>query len=455
MVRSRSFSVAFSLAALTAGLACAQIATPNVVLIFVDDMGYADIEPFGNDQVRTPHLKKFAAEGMKFTSFYATPVCSMSRACLMTGCYNVRVSIPGVLFPDSQNGLHPSEVTLAEIVEQKGYATCAIGKWHLGHHPEFLPTRQGFDYYFGIPYSNDMGTKPARPNFPPLPLVRGEKTIEQEPDQSQLTRRYTEEAIQFIRDHRNERFFVYLPHTMIHFPLAASAAFKDKSRMGLIGDTIEEIDWSVGQIMQTLQAENLDQKTLVIFTSDNGPAGRSAGPLRGSKGTTFEGGVREPCMMRWPGKIPPGTTCNEIAGNIDVLPTLAKLVGAEVPNDRVIDGRDISPLMFDPKAGTVRDSQLYFTGASQLQAIRQREWKLFLTALPAAGQKAKAKAADAKAKAAAAGPALFNLVDDPGEATDVAAAHPDVVTRLKALAADMESEIKAHQRPAGKHIESK
>jgi len=225
--------------------------------------------------------------------------------------------------------------------------------------------------------------------------------------------------------------------------------------MGLIGDTIEEIDWSVGQIMQTLQAENLDQKTLVVFTSDNGPAGRSAGPLRGSKGTTFEGGVREPCMMRWPGKIPPGTTCNEIAGNIDVLPTLAKLVGAEVPNDRVIDGRDISPLMFDPKAGTVRDTQLYFTGASQLQAIRQREWKLFLTALPAAGQKAKAKAADAKAKAAPAGPALFNLVDDPGEATDVAAAHPDVVTRLKALAADMESEIKAHQRPAGKHIESK
>lgn len=453
---TRFFSLVLIIATLESANSVQAQSPPNIVLIFVDDMGYGDIEPFGNDKVRTPNLNKFAAEGMKFTSFYATPVCSMSRACLMTGCYNVRVSIPGVLFPDSTIGLNSNEITLAEIVKQKGYATCAIGKWHLGYQPEFLPTRQGFDYYFGIPYSNDMGTKPARPHFPPLPLVRGEETIEKEPDQSQLTRRYTEETIRFIREHRSGPFFVYLPHTMIHFPLAASEAFKDKSQMGLIGDTIEEIDWSVGQIMQTLKAENLDQNTLVIFTSDNGPAGRVAGPLRGSKGTTFEGGVREPCLMRWPGKIPAGTTCDEIAGNIDMLPTLAKFVGVQPPQDRVIDGRDITPLMFDPKSGPVRDTHLYFTGAGQLQAIRQREWKLFLTA-PPAGQKGKAKTAEAKAKAAAApaGPALYNLATDLAEANDVAAAHPDIVIRLKALATEMESEIKAHQRPAGEHMSIK
>lgn len=453
-LRDLMLSVAFIVS--VAATAFGQSSPPNIVLIFVDDMGYGDIEPFGNDKVKTPNLNKFAAEGMKFTSFYATPVCSMSRACLMTGCYNVRVSIPGVLFPDSKIGLNSNEITLAEIVKQKGYATCAIGKWHLGYQPEFLPTRQGFDYYFGIPYSNDMGTKPAKPNFPPLPLVRGEETIEKEPDQSQLTRRYTEEAIRFIRENKSGPFFVYLPHTMIHFPLAASAAFKDKSQMGLIGDTIEEIDWSVGQIMQTLKTEGLDEKTLVIFTSDNGPAGRVAGPLRGNKGTTFEGGVREPCMMRWPGKIPAGTTCEEIAGNIDMLPTFAKLVGAQPPQDRVIDGRNILPLMMDPKAGPARDTHLYFNGGGQLQAIRQKEWKLFLSA-PPAGQKGKAKTAEAKAKAAAApaGPALYNLSSDLAEANDVAAAHPDIVSRLKALAAEMESEIKSHKRPAGEQLANK
>jgi arylsulfatase A len=444
--------LAFGLAcALTANAASsAQTRPPSIVLIFVDDMGYSDIGPFGNTKVRTPHLDKFAAEGMKFTSFYATPVCSMSRACLMTGCYNVRVSIPGVLFPDAKIGLNPSEFTVAEVVKQKGYATCAIGKWHLGHHPEFLPTRQGFDQYFGIPYSNDMGTKPARPEFPPLPLVRNETTIETEPDQSQLTRRYTEEAIKFIRGHRSQPFFAYLPHTMIHTPLAASADFKGKSQMGLIGDTIEEIDWSVGQIMQTLEEEKIDEETLVIFTSDNGPAGRSAAPLRGNKATTFEGGVREPCMMRWPAKIPAGTVCHEIAGNIDVLPTLAKIVGTVPPQDRVIDGRDITSLMFDPQSGPVREVQLYFHGSGQLQAIRQREWKLFLSLPTAGAKKANKKAVEGKKGSGEAGsPALFNLATDVGETTDVAATHPEIVTRLRTLAMEMESEIKAHQRLPG------
>jgi arylsulfatase A len=424
---------------------------PNIVLIFIDDMGYADIGPFGNTQVSTPNLDKFATEGMKFTSFYATPVCSMSRACLMTGCYNVRVSIPGVLFPRNDIGLHSDEITLAEIVKQKGYATCAIGKWHLGHHPQFLPTRQGFDHYFGLPYSNDMGEgrQGGANKNPPLPLFNDEKVIETEPDQSQLTRRYTEEAVKFIREHKSEPFFVYLPHTMIHFPLAASEAFKGKSKLGLIGDAIEEIDWSVGQIMAALKELKLDDNTLVIFTSDNGPAGRAAPPFRGSKGTTFEGGVREPCMMRWPGKIPAGTTCNQIAGNIDMLPTFAKIACAETPKDRVIDGRDITSLMFNPNAAPVRDTHLYFA-ANNFAAIRQGEWKLFLNAPPygSGGKKAnKAKADDKKPDRV--GPALYNLTTDQGETTNVADANPEIVARLKSEAEKRQAEINEHKRPAG------
>ncbi len=443
--------VAFGLTNLSA----AETRPPNIVLIFIDDMGYADIGPFGNTQVRTPHLDKFATEGMKFTSFYATPVCSMSRACLMTGCYNTRVSIPGVLFPGSKVGLHPDEITLGDIAKQQKYATTAIGKWHLGFQPEFLPTKQGFDSYFGIPYSNDMGAKPNRPDFPPLPLMRNEKIIETEPDQAQLTKRYTEEAVKFIRDQKDQPFFLYMPHTMIHFPLAASADFKGKSQMGFIGDTIEEIDWSVGQIMRTLDELKLNEQTLVIFTSDNGPAARSAGVLRGNKGTIFEGGVREPCLMRWPDRIPAGTTCDRIAGNIDVLPTMAKLIGADLPKNRVLDGRDITSIMFDPQAPAVRDTQLYFTGAGALAAIRINEWKLFLNGLPAAGNKKKAEEGAKKKIAELLNPALFNLTSDLGETKNVAADNPEIVTRLKAVAEKQLAEIKANQRPAGQARDNK
>jgi arylsulfatase A-like enzyme len=428
---------------------------PNIVLIFIDDMGYADITPFGNTQVRTPNLDKFATEGMKFTSFYAAPVCSMSRAALMTGCYNTRVSIPGVLFPKDNIGLNPDEITLAEIVKPMGYATCAIGKWHLGHHPEFLPTRQGFDHYFGLPYSNDMGS--PRKGYPPLPLINDEKVIETEPDQSELTRRYTEEAITFIRDHQGAPFFVYLPHTMIHNPLAASEGFKGKSKLGLLGDAIEEIDWSVGQIMATLKELQLDDNTLVIFTSDNGPAGhRAAPPFRGHKGTNFEGGVRVPCIMRWPGKIPAGTSCNQIVGNIDMLPTFAKIAGADLPKDRLIDGREITSLMFDPKAGPVRDTQLYFFGL-KLVAIRQGDWKLFLNA-PGDDTQAqsnaedglKGKPADGK-KRGGRSAGLYNLASDPGEANDVAAEHPDIVAKMSEEARKRGAEIQEHKRPPGQH----
>jgi len=438
----------FVLASVVSGSICAATPgiAPNVVLIFIDDMGYADIGPFGNTEVKTPHLDKLASQGMKFTSFYATPVCSMSRACLLTGCYNTRVSIPGVLFPGSTIGLHPDEVTLGDIAKQKGYATAAIGKWHLGHQAEFLPTRQGFDSYFGIPYSNDMGTKPFRPDFPPLPLLRDEQIIETEPDQALLTKRYTEEAVKFIRAcGRKKPFFLYLPHTMIHFPLAASADFKGKSKMGFIGDTIEEIDWSVGEIMKTLAELKLDERTLVIFTSDNGPAGRAAPPFRGSKASVFEGGVREPCLMRWTGRIPAGTTCDRIAGNIDVLPTMASLIGAELPKDRALDGRDISSLLLDPKAPAVRDTQLYFTGGGALAAIRVGEWKLFLHGIPVVGNKKLA----ANRLAEAATPALFHLTNDVGETKNVAEAHPELVKQLAETAEKLHAEIKANKRPAG------
>lgn len=442
---------------------------PNIVLIFIDDMGYGDIGPFGNTKLKTPHLDKFAAEGTKFTSFYATPVCSMSRACLLTGCYNTRVSIPGVLFPGSKVGLHTDEITLAEVVKQKGYATICIGKWHLGHREPFLPTKQGFDSYFGIPYSNDMTIDPKNARFAKncvfrdgmtedkaraeairnvVPLMRNEEVVEYPADQSTLTKRYTEEAVKFITANKGKPFFVYLPHNMVHFPLAASEKFKGKSDGGLFGDAVEEIDWSVGEVMKALKDAGVDNNTLVIFTSDNGAAGGSSAPWRGKKGSTFEGGVREPCIMRWPGQIPAGQSCNQIAGNIDLLPTFAALVGAKLPSDRVLDGRDISALLRNPQAGPVRDTHLYFAGNGSLSAIRQGDWKLFLSNPANMGANKKAKAKNAE-PAAATGPVLYNLASDPAETKDVAAEQADVVSKLRAEAARREAEIKEHRRPAG------
>ena len=443
------------------------VAQPNIVLIFIDDMGYGDIGPFGNTALKTPQLDKFAAEGMKFTSFYATPVCSMSRACLLTGCYNARVSIPGVLFPGSQIGLHPDEVTLADVLKQKGYATTCIGKWHLGHREPFLPTKQGFDSYYGIPYSNDMSIDPQHARFAKnclfleemteekaragairhkVPLMRDEEVIEYPADQATLTQRYTAETVKFIREHRTKPFFVYLPHTMVHIPLAASDEFRGKSGGGLIGDAIEELDWSVGQIMQTLKECDLDEKTLVIFTSDNGAAVGSSAPWRGKKASNFEGGVREPCIMRWPGRIPAGTTCNQITGNIDLLPTFAKLVGVELAKDRILDGRDITSLMFNPQATAVRNTHLYFASTQSLAAIRQGDWKLFL-ANPN-NRKGK-KGTGAKNDSDQKNPVLYNLATDPYETKDVAAENPEIVAKLKAESARLEAEIKENRRPAG------
>lgn len=439
-------------------------APPNIVLIFVDDLGYGDVGPFGNTKIKTPHLDKFAVEGMKFTSFYATPVCSMSRACLMTGSYNARVSIPGVLFPAAKVGLNSNEITLAEVVKPLGYATICIGKWHLGHREPFLPTKQGFDSYFGIPYSNDMTIDPVNAVFAKdcvfregmneakarkeaikhvVPLMRGTEVVEYPADQDTLTKRYTEEAVKFIRANQSKPFFVYLPHTMVHLPLAASVAFRGKSAAGPLGDAVEEVDWSVGQIMATLKELKLDEKTLVIFTSDNGAASGTSAPWRGKKGTIFEGGVREPCIMRWPGRIPAGTTCNQIAGNIDMLPTFAKLTGGELPKDRTLDGRDITSLMLKAGAPPVRDTHLYFMANQEIGAIRQGDWKLFFNS-PAKNGKAK----NAKADEVAAG-ALFDLAKDPYETTDVSAQHADIVAKLRAEAQSRGEEIKAHRRPIG------
>lgn len=456
---------------------------PNLVLVFVDDLGYGDIGPFGNTVHRTPNLDRLAAQGRKFTSFYATPVCSMSRACLMTGCYNVRVSVPGVLFPGNTSGLNPDEVTLAEIARSAGYATTCIGKWHLGHREPFLPTKQGFDSWFGIPYSNDMTLDTQFATFAPdcvfrqgmnaekareqairheVPLMRGDVVVEYPADQSTLTKRYTDEAIRFIHQHRNEPFFLYLPHSMVHVPLAASEEFRGKSRNGLFGDAVEEVDWSVGRIMETLAELHLDEQTLVIFTSDNGAASGTSAPWRGRKGTVYEGGVREPCLMRWTGKIPPGTTCDRMAGNIDVLPTVANLLKIAVPADRVIDGRDIASLMFDSDPKPVRETQLYFNGAGRLAAIRHQNLKLLLPQLGPQSQKnsrspKKASGQDAKpetkngrkAKAEPPQLELYDLSADPAEQRNLAVKQPDDVERLRLLAESLDREIREHQRPAG------
>jgi arylsulfatase A len=392
---------------------------PNVVVIFTDDQGYADVGCYGAKGFSTPNVDRMAAEGMKFTDFYsAAPICSPSRAALLTGCYPPRVSIPRVLFPQDNVGLNPDEVTIADLLKASGYATACIGKWHLGHLPKFLPTRQGFDCYFGIPYSNDMS---------PLPLIEQEETIETEPDQSQLTRRYTQKAVEFIKKNKDKTFFVYLPHTMPHIPLFASKNFSGKSERGLYGDVIEEIDWSVGEILKTLKEFGLDEKTLVIFTSDNGPwlskgeRGGSALPLRDGKFSTYEGGMRVPCIMRWPGKISAGTVCSEVAVTIDFLPTLAKLAGATLPAGRIIDGKDISGLMTESGARSPHEAFFYYSKL-RLNAVRSGKWKLVF---------------DRKKKTSV----LYNLQADIGEQHDVSAQYPDIVRKLTVLAEKMREDI--------------
>lgn len=417
---------------------------PNFVVIFTDDQGYQDVGCFGSPDIETPNLDRMASEGRRFTNFYAAQaVCSASRAALLTGCYPNRIGILGALGPAARHGINPEELTVAEVLKSQGYATAIYGKWHLGHHPEFLPMRHGFDDYFGLPYSNDMWPKhpTAGDRFPDLPLIDGEEIIAHNPDQTQLTTWYTERGVTFIEDNKDRPFFLYLPHNMPHVPLFVSEKHRGKSARGLYGDVISEIDWSVGQILETLKRLGLDERTLVIFTSDNGPwlsygdHGGCALPLREGKGTTWEGGMREPCIMRWPGQIPAGTECHEIAATIDVLPTLARLAGAELPKDRIIDGKDIWPLMSGEAGAKSPHEAYYYYWGGELQAIRSGQWKLHF---PHAYRSLKGE----PGQGGRPGPymrrktelALYNLKADVSESTNVAEHHPDVVRRLKQLA---------------------
>jgi arylsulfatase A len=435
-------------------------ARPNFVVIFIDDMGYGDIGPFGATKQRTPNLDRMAREGMKLTSFYAAPVCSVSRAQLLTGCYGARVSVPGVYGPVSKHGLNPAEFTIAERLKERGYVTACVGKWHLGDQPEFLPTRQGFDRYFGIPYSNDMERKSVRNGERVVPLLRDDQVAELLTDeqQSRLVERYTDEAVTFIRENKQTPFFLYLPHTAVHTPIHPGKKFAGKSANGRLGDWIEEVDWSVGRVLDTLRELRLDQRTLVVFTSDNGPwaakgadAG-SAGPLRGAKGSTWEGGVRVPTLAWWPGRIAPGSVCDAVAGTIDLLPTAVALAGGSVPTGPVIDGRDLSPLLLGQTKTSPREAHYYFSGYT-LQAVRQGPWKLATVVQPEGMGLATSKDADSCQ------PRLYNLEADISERTNVADKHPEIVAELQALADKLKAEIggtkPTARRPAGEVADPK
>jgi arylsulfatase A-like enzyme len=426
---------------------------PNVVIIFIDDLGYADIGPFGATKQKTPNLDRMAAEGMKLTSFYAAPVCSVSRAQLLTGCYGARVSVPGVYFPAGPQGLNPKEPTVAKYLKELGYATQCVGKWHLGDQPPFLPTKQGFDHYFGIPYSNDMQKKSKETGARVVPLLRDDKVAELLTDeaQSRIVERCTAEAVGFIRTNKDKPFFLYLPHTAVHTPIHAGEKFRGKSANGRFGDWVEEVDWSVGQVLDTLRELKLSERTLVIFSSDNGPwlvkvaDGGSAKPLRAGKGSTWEGGVRVPTIAWWPGKIAAKSTSDAVAGTIDLLPTCVALAGGKLPAEPVIDGRDLSPVLFGKSTESAREAHYYFSGYT-LQAVRQGPWKLAIA--PQIDAFDKTTTEDSKTN-----PRLYNLDSDIGETTNVAEKHPEVVKKLRALAEKMNDEIGGtkpkSRRPAG------
>ncbi len=423
---------------------------PNIVLVFADDLGYADVGVFGAQGYRTPHIDRLAAEGVRFTDFYvAQAVCTASRAALLTGSYPQRVGLTGAVDHRARHGISAEETTLAETLKARGYATAIFGKWHLGHLPPFLPTRHGFDDYYGLPYSNDMWPfHPENPDaYPPLPLIEGEKTIETNPDQSKLTSEYGRRAVAFIEAHRDEPFFVYLPHSMPHVPIFASEAFRGRTKRGLFGDVIEEIDDTVGRILATLERLDLDENTLVIFTSDNGPwltygdhAG-SAAPLREGKGTSFDGGVGVPFVARWPGRVPAGAVVSEPAMTIDLLPTLAGLAGASLPA-LPIDGKDIRPLLLGEPDATSPHDALFFYWGRHLQAVRSGRWKLhFPHDYRSLDGPAGSGGTPSKYIQRSIGLALFDLEADRSETTDVAGQHPEIVKRLEALADDARAEL--------------
>ena len=399
---------------------------PNIIIIFADDVGYGDLGCFGSEVNHTPRLDRMAAEGVRFTDFYvASPVCSPSRAALMSGCYPKRIGLDvgdgfGVLLPGDPIGLDPDLLTLPRLLKSAGYATGMIGKWHLGDQPDFLPTRHGFDSWFGLPYSNDM--VPDHPNtqhhFPPLPLMRGETITEVDPNQASLTDRYTAEAVRFIKESAEQEtpFFLYLAHMYVHVPIHTPLKYLEESDNGAYGAAVGHLDQSTGCILDALAEQGIDEDTLVIFTSDNGSNGRNGGsntPLRGTKGQTWDGGMREPCIMRWPGHIPPGTTCREIATAMDLLPTLAQLADEQLPADHVLDGKSIFPLMQSATDASSPHEAFFYYGScpggdveNTLHAVRSDNWKLHLVRKE-----------------------LYDLSDDIGEKHNVYNEHPDIVCK--------------------------
>lgn len=464
---------------------------PNFVVILADDMGYGDLGVQGHPYIRTPNLDRMAAEGLRFTDFYAQPFCGPARAALLTGTYPPRNSLMFNHIPRARTGIHPNEITIAELLRDRGYATAMLGKWHLGDAPEFLPTRNGFDSYYGLPYSNDMW--PFHPKiirrpdegprmrhtrerteytgyaqsdqtyppdwFPPLPLMENETVIERNPRQELLTETYTDRAIEFIRAHPDRPFFVYIAHAMPHVPLFRGRAFRERSLRGLYGDVIEEIDFHAGRVLDTLRELGLDERTLVIFTSDNGPwagygidAG-SAGLLRGSKGSVFEGGIRVPAILRWPGRIPAGLVTSEIASIMDFFPTLANLSGGEPPRDRTIDGRDLQPHWERPGRATGHETIYFFEGGyrykaedgppkndPQLRAVRSGPWKLHLSTEPG----------ETDGTVSILPGDLYHLHWDPSETRNVATKHPDVVKRLVGQAKSFDASLRKDIRPLGR-----
>ncbi|MBS1829238.1 MAG: sulfatase [Acidobacteria bacterium] len=450
---------------------------PNLIIIYADDQGWGDLSSYGNPYIRTPRIDRMAAEGIRFTDFYAQPFCGPSRAALMTGTYPPRNSMMFNHLPRAKTGIHANEVTLAELLKTRGYATMIVGKWHLGDAPPFLPTRHGFDKWFGLPYSNDMwpfhpktekhehedprlteirkraemtgyqgqGDIYPRNWFPDLPLMRDNDVVELNPDQTELTKRYNQEALGFITANREKPFFLYLAHSMPHVPLHPSKEFAGRSLRGKYGDVIEEIDSGVGRLLDHVKSLGLDQNTLIVFTSDNGPwlhygidAG-SAGPLRDGKGTLWEGGVRVPAVFRWPGKIPAGRVTSEIAANIDIYSTFAALAGAALPKDRTIDSLNLWPFLSGQAAKSPRESFFYYSGevfykaedgrpkhSSKLEAVREKRWKLWLTT-----------------------GALYDLQEDIGEKRDVAKFHPDIAARLRKMAEAFDASLQRNVRPLG------
>lgn len=428
---------------------------PNIVLIYMDDMGYGDVAAYGGFEYTTPNIDKLAVQGMRFTNFYAAqPICTASRAAILTGCYPNRIGIFGALHPNSPIGISDKEVTIAEMLKKRGYATAIFGKWHLGDAQKFLPLQHGFDEYVGLPYSNDMwpvkfdgtpadSTEPEKFSVPPLPLIEGNKVIGYIRDlkeQATLTTLYTEKAVDFINRHKKKPLFLYLAHSMVHIPLAVSDKFKGKSKQGLFGDVMMEIDWSIGEVMKALKKNGLENNTVVIFTSDNGPwlrfgnhAGSTAG-LREGKGTTWEGGQREPAIVRWPGVVPAGSICNKLSSNIDLLPTIAAITKAPLPENK-IDGVNILSLFKGEINANPRDHLFFYFNKNDLEAVREGQWKLVLphayrsveNELPGEnGWPGKMHISKTEL-------ALYDLRRDPGERYDVKEQNPEVIKRLQKL----------------------